>query len=86
MKKLTIIFLIACAISGCTSKKKLSREKASNLIKEAMKFPRVIDYDIYSADPEFAKIVIVKRLEKVAGNNKTYTKIRRCWQALSWIY
>ncbi len=64
MKTLTVVLLSAFLIAGCTSKDELSREKAFSLIKEAMKYPRVIDYDIYSADPEFAKMAIDKGLEK----------------------
>jgi hypothetical protein len=64
MKILTLVLLSAFLVGGCTSKEELSREKASILIKEAMKFPRVIDYDVYSSDPEFAKMAIDKGLEK----------------------
>jgi hypothetical protein len=64
MKKLTIIFLMTCLIKGCTSKEELSREEASRIIKESMKYPIVIDYDIYCSDPEAAKKVIDAGLEK----------------------
>lgn len=64
MKILTAVFVTAFLIGGCTSKEELSREEASSLIKEAMKYPRVIDYDVYSSDPEFAKMAIDKGLEK----------------------
>ncbi len=64
MKRLTIIFLMTCLINGCTSKEKLSREEAFRIIKESMKYPIVIDYDIYCSDPEFAKRAIDKGLEK----------------------
>lgn len=64
MKILTVVLLTAFLIGGCTSKEELSRDKASSLIKEAMKYPRVIDYDVYSSDPEFAKMAIDKGLEK----------------------
>lgn len=64
MKILTVVLLSAFLIVGCTSKEELSREKASSLIKGAMKYPRVIDYDVYTADPEFAKMAIDKGLEK----------------------
>lgn len=64
MKILTIVLLTAFLIVGCTSKEELSREEASSLIKQAMKYPRVIDFNIYSADPEFAKLAIDKGLEK----------------------
>jgi hypothetical protein len=64
MKKLTIIFLLATVIGGCNSKKELSKEEASQIIKEGKLFPRVIDYDIYCSDPEFAKKVIDAGLEQ----------------------
>lgn len=64
MKILTIVLLATSLIAGCTSKKELSREEAATLIKEDMKYPRVIDYDAYSSDPEFAKLAIDKGLEK----------------------
>ncbi len=64
MKILTFVLLSAFLVSGCNSKEELSREKAFSLINEAMKFPRVIDYDVYSSDPEFAKMAIDKGLEK----------------------
>jgi hypothetical protein len=64
MKILTIVLLATFLITGCTSKKELSREEAARLIKEGMKYPRVIDYDAYSSDPEFAKMAIDKGLEK----------------------
>ncbi len=63
MKKLTIILLITGLISGCNSKKELSREEASRIIKEDMKYPKVIDYDIYCSDPEAAKKAIDAGLE-----------------------
>ncbi len=64
MKILTAILLTAFVISGCTSKVELSREEASSMIKDALKYPRVLDYDIYSADPEFVKMAIDKGLDK----------------------
>lgn len=64
MKIFSVVLLTSFLISSCTSKEELSRDKASSLIKEAMKFPRVIDYDIYSSDPEFARIAIDKGIKK----------------------
>lgn len=65
MKKLIIILSIFyLLIAACTQKEELTRGKASGIIKEGMKYPRVIDYDIYSSDPEFAKMAINKGLEK----------------------
>ncbi|MGI8893401.1 MAG: hypothetical protein ACR2GN_08065 [Bacteroidia bacterium] len=56
--------MAACLISGCTSKEELTREEASRIIKEVMKYPIVIDYDIYCSDPEAAKKTIDAGLEK----------------------
>lgn len=64
MKKLTIIFMIASLMGGCTSKKELSKEEASKIIKQDKQYPRVIDYDIYCSDPEFAKKAIDAGLEE----------------------
>lgn len=64
MKKLTIIFLIASLIGGCNSKKELSKEEASKIIKQENKYPRVIDYEIYCSDPVYAKKVIDAGLEQ----------------------
>lgn len=65
MKKLPIILTILyLLIAGCSSKVELTREKAASLIKEGMQYPRVIDYDVYTSDPEFAKLAIEKGLEK----------------------
>jgi hypothetical protein len=63
MKKL---FLIVCAVSliaGYTSNE-LSRERALNMIKQDNQYPKVIDYDIYCCDPEFAKKVLDAGLEE----------------------
>jgi hypothetical protein len=64
MKKLMIILFIASLISSCTSKKELSRQEAYTIIKAHMKYPIIIDYDIYCSDPEFAKKAIDAGLEK----------------------
>ena len=64
MKKLTIIFLIASLMGGCTSKKELSKEEASKIIKQDKQYPRVIDYEIYCSDPVYAKKVIDAGLQE----------------------
>jgi hypothetical protein len=64
MKKLTIIFLIATILGGCNSKKELSKEEASKIIKQDNQYPRVIDYEIYCSDPVYAKKVIDAGLEQ----------------------
>lgn len=60
------LFAICAAwvfLSGCSNNKELSREEAINLIREEMEYPKVIDYDIYCGDPEFAKKVLDAGLE-----------------------
>jgi len=64
MKKLSIIFLIVNLIASCTSKNELSKEEASNILKQSNHYPLVIDYDIYCSDPEFAKKAIDAGLEQ----------------------
>ena len=64
MKKVIIIFLIASLIGGCNSKKELSKEEASKIIKQENKYPRVIDYEIYCSDPVYVKKVIDAGLEQ----------------------
>ena len=64
MKKVTIIFLFATVIGACNSKKELSKEEASKIIKQDNKYPRVIDYEIYCSDPVYAKKVIDAGLEQ----------------------
>ncbi len=64
MKKLIIILLLASIIGACTSKKELSKEEASQIIKRDNQYPRVIDYEIYCSDPVYAKKVIDAGLEK----------------------
>jgi hypothetical protein len=60
MKNIPFIFLAIWMLSSsCSnSKQELSREEAMSLIKKEAKYPKVIDYDIYSGDPEFAKKVL----------------------------
>ena len=64
MKKLTIIFLIVSLMGGCTSKKELSKEEASKIIKQDNQYPRVIDYEIYCSDPVYATKIIDAGLEE----------------------
>lgn len=63
MKNLSLILIIAVLlISGCSSNE-LSREEAFRLIKDANNYPRVVDDDIYIADPREARILLDKGLE-----------------------
>lgn len=63
MKKLIVIILISGLFIGCSSKK-LSREEAFKIIKQEMKYPKIVDYDIFCSDPAFAKKVIDAGLEE----------------------
>ena len=50
-------------ISGCSEKKDLSREEAMNILKQETAYPKVVDYDIFCGDPEFARKVLDAGLE-----------------------
>lgn len=60
MKNLLFVFIAIWMLSSsCSSKSQdLSREEALILIKQDTAFPKVIDYEIYCGDPEFAKKVL----------------------------
>lgn len=61
---LLTLFAALILISGCSDdKRELSREEAMNLIKQEAKYPKVVDYDIFCDDPEFAKKVLDAGLE-----------------------
>lgn len=63
MYKLMVMMAICLALAGCTSKKELSREEAFQLLKKEMGYPKVYPYDIFCADPEYAKKVTDAGLE-----------------------
>jgi hypothetical protein len=63
MRTLTLLFAASLTMAGCSSNKELSREEALKLIKEGERYPKVIDYDLYLSDPEFAKKAIYAGLE-----------------------
>lgn len=64
MKNVLLILLTACTLSGCLeNKNELNREEAMTMIKEEAGFPKVIDYDIFCGDPEFARKVLDEGLE-----------------------
>lgn len=59
MKKLTILLSIFyLIITGCSSKKELTREEAFRLIKQGKNYPKVLDFDLYCGDPKYAKKAI----------------------------
>ncbi|MBT2564678.1 hypothetical protein J7E50_19600 [Pedobacter sp. ISL-68] len=56
MKRLIIIlFSTGLLLSGCNNKVELKKEEALQLILTQLKYPKVIDYDIYCSDPVHAK-------------------------------
>ena len=64
MKKLPILLWTAgLLLAGCASKE-LGREEALRLLLQDKQYPRVIDYDIYRSDPQFARAVLEAELEK----------------------
>ncbi|QJB29912.1 hypothetical protein HF329_00750 [Chitinophaga oryzae] len=58
----TLLFILTVAIFSACSSKKLSREQASELIKKA--YPRTVDWDIYTADPQTAAKALDTKLEQ----------------------
>lgn len=61
---LLTLFAALILIAGCSDdKRELNREEAMNLIKQEAKYPKVVDYDIFCGDPEFAKKVLDAGLE-----------------------
>ncbi len=65
MKNLIFILFTACIVlASCSNDtKELSREEAMNLLKQETQYPKVVDYDIFCGDPEFAKKVLDAGLE-----------------------
>lgn len=64
MRKLTmILFGVVLLFAGCETKE-LSREEASQKIKQHGQYPKIIDYDLYCSDPSHAKKAIEAGLEK----------------------
>lgn len=62
--KLIIVLAIWLFSSSCsTNSQELSREEAMSLIIQHAEYPKVIDYEIYCGDPEFAKKVLDAGLE-----------------------
>lgn len=51
-------------LTACSNdNKNLSREEATNLLKQQTIYPKVVDYDIFCGDPAFAKKVLDAGLE-----------------------
>ncbi|RAJ80107.1 hypothetical protein CLV59_105214 [Chitinophaga dinghuensis] len=58
----TLLFILAIASLTACSSKKLSREQASEIIKKA--YPRTIDWDVFTADPQVAAKALSTQLEQ----------------------
>lgn len=64
MKKLLFTLILAGVIlSGCNHAPKLSKDEALQIISKELNYPRVIDFDIYCSDPEYAKKLLDAGLE-----------------------
>lgn len=58
-----ILFPVVFLMSNCSGKK-LSKEEALSLIRQDGQYPKAVNYDIYCADPKFAKKVLDAGLEE----------------------
>ncbi len=63
MKKSLLIFFVAIIITGCGSKQ-LDKQVAFDVIKKSLNYPRVLDYDIYCSDPQYARKIEEAGLDK----------------------
>lgn len=64
MKKLLFTLILAgVTLSGCNHAPKLSKDEALQIISKELNYPRVIDFDIYCSDPEYAKKLLDAGLE-----------------------
>lgn len=64
MKKLLFTLILAGVIlSGCKHSPKLTPDEALQIINMELKYPRVIDYDIFCSDPAHAKSLLDAGLE-----------------------
>ncbi|MDD2307844.1 MAG: hypothetical protein PHP53_24285 [Prolixibacteraceae bacterium] len=64
MKKLLFTLILAGVIlSGCNQTPKLTQDEALQIINKELKYPKVIDYDIFCSDPAHAKNLLDAGLE-----------------------
>jgi hypothetical protein len=66
MKIVLFAFFAVCTLlTACSNDNKdLSGEEAMNLLKQETTYPKVVDYDIFCGDPDFAKKVLDVGLEE----------------------
>lgn len=64
MKKLLFILIsTGLAIFGCNPAQDLKKDEALQIISKELNYPRVIDYDVFCSDPEYAKKMLDAGLE-----------------------
>jgi len=64
MKNLLFTLLLAgITLYGCNQTPKLTQDEAFQIINKELNYPRVIDFDIYCSDPEYAKKMLDAGLE-----------------------
>lgn len=61
---LIILFSTGIIFSGCNNAPELKQEEAAQLIRMELRYPKVIDYDIYCSDPTHAKKLLDAGLEE----------------------
>ncbi len=61
--KRSLVILSSSLLLICCGSEKLTKEMAYKQIKEELNFPKIIDQDVYCADPEHAKKVLDSGLE-----------------------
>ncbi len=64
MKNILNLCIAALLLAACSSNEKLDRETALKLIEDSKTYPKVISYNIYISDPDFAKRVLDAGLEE----------------------
>lgn len=62
-KNFQLLSLISLLLVSCESKE-LSREEAASAIKKEMKYPIVLDFDVYRAEPTQARLAFDSNLEE----------------------
>lgn len=64
MKNILSLCIVGLLLAACSNDEKLDRETALKLVEESKTYPKVISYNIFKSDPEFAKRVLDAGLEE----------------------
>lgn len=64
MKNIRNLFSVVLLLASCNSSEKLDRETAFNLIQDNKVYPKMISYNIFIFDPNFAKRILDADLEE----------------------